>query len=86
MGLSLASEIVEQPGGRIWVESAKGHGSTFRFSLPAAAVAAGYPHPSPPASAPAGATYRLRGIRSTSPSARPYTTWATTGVRASPGR
>ncbi len=41
IGLYIASEIVKQHGGRISVESAKGRGSTFRFSLPAAPGAAG---------------------------------------------
>lgn len=37
MGLTLVRRIVEMYGGRIWVESAGvGHGSCFRFTLPAA--------------------------------------------------
>ena len=34
MGLYIASVIVEDHGGRIWVESAKDVGSIFYFSLP----------------------------------------------------
>ena len=34
LGLAIARRIVEMHGGRIWIESAVGHGSTFRFSLP----------------------------------------------------
>jgi two-component system, OmpR family, phosphate regulon sensor histidine kinase PhoR len=36
LGLAIARHIIEQHGGRIWVESVEGGGSTFSFALPIA--------------------------------------------------
>ena len=48
LGLSIVRLAVDRHGGRVWAQSAPGHGATFAFTLPGAAYAAA-PSPQPAA-------------------------------------
>ena len=55
LGLTLSKRIVELHGGRLWVESRLGHGSTFTFAIPA-------PTSTTERSTGAGSSRRLRPL------------------------
>jgi PAS domain S-box-containing protein len=42
LGLALTKRLVEMHGGKIWLQSVEGQGTTFSFSLPSACSAASY--------------------------------------------
>ena len=56
LGLSISRHLLEMMGGRIWVESLFGGGSTFAFELP-------LPAPAESSSRPSGISVNLRGLR-----------------------
>jgi CheY-like chemotaxis protein len=52
LGLALTRKLVELHGGRLWLESEVGRGSTFRFRLPYSASPAEAAHPEPAEGSP----------------------------------
>ncbi len=47
LGLSISRQLVEVMGGRIWVESKKGRGSSFHFTMPVSRTHEGFALPPP---------------------------------------
>ena len=47
IGLAIVKKIIEGVGGRVWVESARGQGATFRFTWPGSDLGLGRRRPAP---------------------------------------
>src|SRR5262249_33152509 len=63
LGLTLAKKFVDLHGGRIWVESAVGHGATVTFTLPAKGSREGYICREPAGAVKVGRPIPCRRIR-----------------------
>ncbi len=63
LGLSITKKLVELQGGKIWVDSQKGQGSQFHFTIAYATSSEQLIPPKADADAPAFSTTQLEGIR-----------------------
>ncbi len=63
IGLALVRRVVERHGGRVWVESKEGVGTTFYLSLPEARPRTGQPAVDRPALVEAGGVHAIRDVR-----------------------